>query len=264
MIEDRLEFAVNVARQAGQLLLDAVGTVERLRTKDTEVDLVTEHDERAEKLILDRIEEEFPGEAILSEESGAHGSGSSLWVVDPLDGTTNFAHGIPIFSVSIAYLEGGRPSVGVVFAPALGELFAAARGRGAHLNGQPLRVSATSELGQALLVTGFPYDLRTRPDNNLDNYARLALTSRAVRRLGSAALDLCYVAAGRFDGYWELVVQPWDIAAGVLMVEEAGGIVSTVTAQPMSYEGPSSILAANAGLRPALMSKLNGPKASED
>jgi myo-inositol-1(or 4)-monophosphatase len=170
----------------------------------------------------------FPEHQLLAEEGTTAGTRSDYrWIVDPVDGTTNYAHGYPIFGVSIAVEHQGEIVVGVVHAPMLAETFVAVRGRGAVLNGRPIHVSAVPVLDRSLLATGFPYDIRTRPDNNLDHWARFAVRCQAVRRDGSAALNLAYVAAGRFDGFWELTLSPWDMAAGVLLVREAGGTLST-------------------------------------
>jgi myo-inositol-1(or 4)-monophosphatase len=223
-----LEIAVAIAREAGELLLGFVGKTLAVEHKGA-VDLVTRADRASERLIVSRIREAFPEHAILAEEGGgrdARDPATHLWVVDPLDGTTNFAHGLPIWAVSIAVLAGGKPLVGVVLDPCREECFAARRGAGALLNGSPIEVSAVSDLQQALCVTGFPYDVRTHEVNNLDHFENFMRATQAVRRLGSAALDLCYVACGRFDGFWELKLHPWDVAAGGLIVEEAGGVVT--------------------------------------
>lgn len=241
----RLSFARNLAFEVGELLQDGQGKASEVRTKASTTDLLTEYDLKAEELILARIREAYPEEGILSEEAGAEGPQESVWIVDPLDGTTNFAHGLPIFSVSIAHVQEDRPTVAVVHAPLLGETFTATAGAGSALNDKPLRVSTTSELQQSLLVTGFPYNVQTRPDNNLDNYAKFSLRTRAVRRLGSAAVDLCYVGAGRFDGYWEVETSPWDFAAGMLVIQEAGGKVTRVDGSPPPFTERSSILATN-------------------
>lgn len=250
-------FARDLARDAGQLLRSGYGRAERIQTKGSHVDLVTEYDLKAEKLIIDRIRNEFPEHAILSEESGQQGEHNEMWVIDPLDGTTNFAHGLPIFSVSIAFLRDGTPELGVVYAPALEEFFTAIAGRGAWLNDEPLTVSDTETLDEALLVTGFPYDIRNRQDNNLEHFATFALRTRAVRRLGSAAIDLCYVAAGRFDGYWELETYPWDIAAGGLLVQEAGGLVSKLQGEAVDYTKPTPMVASNRLLHEKITGLLN-------
>jgi len=202
---------------------------------------VTEIDYRSEAFILQELRTAFPEHQIITEESGAQfGSDCCLWYIDPLDGTVNYAHNIPIFSVSIAYQEGGELQLGAVCDPMRQECFSAERGNGAWLNGVPIHVSQQTQLDQSLLVTGFPYDIRT-----------------SVRRLGSAALDLCYVAAGRFDAFWELSLSSWDIAAGSLIVEHAGGIVTNVQGEPDYLTSPQSILAANPHIYPQLQKMLN-------
>ncbi len=222
-------FAESLAREAGELLRGLVGGPLEIREKGA-VDLVTRADRESEALIVRRIREEFPGHAVLAEESAPRGGvpaskSGPLWIVDPLDGTTNFAHGLPIWSVSIACLLDGIALAGVVHDPNRNECFSASRGGGAALNGAPIRVGDRRTLRESLLVTGFPYDVQTDAVDNLDHFARFIKETRAVRRLGSAALDLAYVACGRFDGFWELKLQAWDVAAGALLVEEAGGSV---------------------------------------
>lgn len=242
---EEVKFAVRTARAAGKILMAGFGTGVRVEHKSAEIDLVTEFDRRSEEFILRRIQKAFPGHRILAEESGRRGEGDEpLWMVDPLDGTTNFAHGIPIFAVSIALWERGRVRLGVVFDPTRKECFWAERGKGAYLDGCRLRVSDTAELRNSLLVTGFPYDAWSNPENNLDHFAHFAVRSRGVRRLGSAALDLAYLAAGRFDGYWEMRLAPWDVAAGGLIAEEAGARVTAMDGEgPYLTETPSLIAA---------------------
>ncbi|HEV8307271.1 MAG TPA: inositol monophosphatase family protein [Methylomirabilota bacterium] len=244
--------AVEAARGAGKLLREALGGARRISYKGHPTNLVTEMDRRAETLIVGRLLDAFPDHAVLAEESGAQAGRSEYrWLIDPLDGTTNYAHGVPVFCVSLALERAGRVELGVAYDPNLDELFVAERGRGATLNGEPIHVSACQELGEGLLATGFPYDIRTAAETNLPEYAALSLRARAVRRLGSAVLDLCYVAASRFDGYWELRLGPWDMAAGGLMVLEAGGRVTSVQGGPWSLEGPG-VLASNGHLHAAI------------
>ena len=224
--DERRIIVERIAREAGDLLLSRFGTGVSIELKG-EVDLVTEMDRRSEELIVRRLSGEFPGTAILAEEGERHAdSGAGLWIVDPLDGTTNYSHGFPVFAVSIAFERNGVVELGVVHDPTRNECFAASRDGGARLNGRRLAVTTQSDLGSALLATGFPYDIRTSPENNLAEFGRFALRARAVRRAGAAALDLAYVAAGRFDGFWEEKLSPWDVAAGALLVTEAGGIVT--------------------------------------
>ena len=219
-----------------------------------EIDLVTEMDHRSEAFLLGEIKEHFPAHLIVAEESGTlSGDDCCKWYVDPLDGTVNYAHGIPIFSVSIAFAEHGDLSLGVVYDPIQDECFSAQRGSGARLNGQPLRVSTAESLDRSLLVTGFPYDIRTNPENNLDHYARFSLRTQGVRRLGSAALDLCYVAAGRFDGFWEFRLSPWDLAAGGLIAREAGALVTDMQGGPNFLSAPYSLIAANPSIHTQIL-----------
>lgn len=225
-----LEAALPVARRAGDVLLDWLERLDRagVRRKSSGRDLVTAADLASEQCILEGLRAAFPGDAILAEESGAHAGGAHSWYIDPLDGTTNFVHRLPAFAVSIARLTGGRPDVAIVHAPLLGETFTAVAGGGAHCNEAPLRVSQTDTLADALLATGFPYRRHLLRDNNLENFDRLYLHVRDLRRIGSAALDLAYTAAGRLDAYWELHLQPYDVAAGGLLVQEAGGVADTL------------------------------------
>ncbi len=261
------EFAIRTAKAAGKILMEGFGTRLRVEHKRREIDLVTEFDRRSEEFILGKIHQAFPGHHILAEESGrtpaspasrgrargqARGQAGAgdgpIWMVDPLDGTTNFAHGLPIFSVSIALREDGRTKLGVVYDPTRKECFWAERGKGAYCGTARVHVSATAELGKSLLVTGFPYDAWSNPQNNLDYFAKFAVRSRGVRRLGSAALDLSYLAAGRFDGYWEMRLAPWDVAAGGLIAEEAGARVTAMDGEsPYMTESPS-VIAANPAL----------------
>lgn len=222
-LSDILFSAVNIGRGAGEILKQA-GSVRAADFKQNETDLVTEYDRRSEAYIVERLQAAFPSHAIRGEEGTRINSGAEYeWLIDPLDGTTNFAHGLPIYSVVLALLHQGDPVVGVIYDPTRNELFTTTKGGGAFLNNQPLRVSTHQPLARSLLVTGFPYDVRTNPNNNLDRFAHFAVRARAVRRLGSAALDLAYVAAGRLDGYWESILHPWDVAAGILLLREAGG-----------------------------------------
>lgn len=224
---ERLAAVIAIAHAAGEIIRAGFGAVRQIEYKGA-VNPVTEIDTAAEALIKTRLQQTFPEHRILAEETGGadlHTPGP-LWVVDPLDGTNNFAHSFPHFCVSLGLLVDGEPTLGVIYDPLRDETFAAGRGAGATLNGRPLRVSAVPRLAAALLATGFPYARRTLADNNtrmLDHFLR---RSEGVRRAGAAALDLAYVAAGRLDGYWEGYLSPWDIAAGILLVQEAGGVIS--------------------------------------
>ncbi|HEY69539.1 MAG TPA: inositol monophosphatase [Anaerolineae bacterium] len=259
-LEARLDFAIEQAQRAGELLREGQGCAQEVNHKGA-IDLITEYDLRSEELLVEAIHETCPGDAILAEEEGELGEGEARWLIDPLDGTTNFAHGLPIFSVSIAWAVDLRPLVGVVYDPMRDELFHALRGGGAWLNGRRLRVSQERELENSLLVTGFPYDRRTNPENNLDHFAAFALRTRGVRRLGAASLDLANVAAGRFDGYWEVRLWPWDWAAGMLLVEEAGGRISRTDGGTDVFAQPTSMLASNGLIHEAMVRVLSGKEA---
>jgi myo-inositol-1(or 4)-monophosphatase len=256
-LTSRLDFSLDIARRAGELLRGGYGHAGDVRYKGP-IDPVTEYDLRSEAMIREAIQRAFPGDSILGEEGGISGTGDGRWVVDPLDGTVNFAHAIPIFAVTLAYLQGGRPALGVTYDPMRDEMFHTSAGSGAWLNSQRLQVSACGQLDRGLLVTGFPYGIRSEPNNNLGHYAAFAMRSLGVRRLGSASLDLAYVAAGRFDGYWEFAIKAWDVAAGMLMVEEAGGRVTRADGAPDPLQPPVSIVASNARLHPAMLAVLNG------
>ena len=248
-----------LARQAGEILRLGYEQEHQVDYKGA-IDLVTEVDHQSEELVLAEIQRLFPGHQIVSEEIGlVPGRPGDQWYVDPLDGTVNYAHGVPFFSVSIAYAHNGIVTLGVVYDPMRDEIFAAARGQGAQLNGRSLRVSQVTELQRSLLATGFPYDTWSTPRNNLGYYGRFAKLTQGVRRLGSAALDLAYVAAGRLEGYWELSVKPWDIAAGGLIAEEAGATVTNVFGQANYVAPPCSLLAAPPGLYASMQSVLDEP-----
>jgi myo-inositol-1(or 4)-monophosphatase len=243
-MNEYLSFATTIAREAGLLLKGRLNDRHTIDFKG-EIDIVTEADRLSESLIIAAIHSRWPHHDIQSEESAAILKGSSCrWVVDPLDGTTNYAHGYPVFSVSIALESEGEINLGVVFNPMLDEMFVAEKGRGAFLNGRPLSVSGTTRLSHGLLATGFPYDIRSSENNNINYFIEMAKKARAIRRAGSAALDLAYVAAGRFDGFWELKLQPWDMAAGSLLVREAGGLVTDLFGAPFSLLSPH-VLASN-------------------
>jgi myo-inositol-1(or 4)-monophosphatase len=248
---------VRACREAGRIQRAAYGRAQEVEHKG-EIDLVTATDRRCEAAILALLRAAHPDHAVLAEEGGARrGAKASefLWVVDPLDGTTNFAKGFPVFCSSVALAHRGEVVVGAIHQPLLGELFTSVRGRGAFLNGRPLRVSAEGALDQALLATGFPYDIRRSRRNNLDHFRRLATRCLAVRRAGAAALDLAYTAAGRFDGFWELKLKPWDVAAGALLIAEAGGRVTGFDGRPWSL-GVADVVASNGLVHEALRREL--------
>jgi myo-inositol-1(or 4)-monophosphatase len=252
-----LELALGLAREAGAIQRQRYETDFRIATKSSAVDLVTEVDQACERHIVDALTRERPGDAILAEEgSGADQSGPGWrWVIDPLDGTTNYAHGYPRFCVSIGVERDDVPTVGVVYDPLLDETYHALRGAGAFRNGQPIRVSSEPALDRALLATGFAYDRRASKEDNLDHFGAFLKSARALRRDGSAALDLCYVASGRLDGFWELNLAAWDIAAGALLVEEAGGRVSDCAGGPAPRSG-LEIVASNSHIHDAMLAVL--------
>jgi myo-inositol-1(or 4)-monophosphatase len=254
-VSDILPMVESIARQAGAVLISGFGNVRHIRQKGV-IDLVTEFDKRSEEVILSSLQQEFPDHSILAEESGRNETISEYqWLIDPLDGTTNFAHGIPIFSVSIGLLKNNVPLVGVVYDPFRDEMFSAERGHGATLNNQPIHVSSRADLGQAVISTGFPYDVRTNPRNNLAQFAQFQLRTQAVRHLGSAALDCTWTAMGRLDGYWEFGVQPWDIGAGALVVLEAGGRITFVDGDK-NFLSTASILVSNGLLHEQMLEVL--------
>jgi myo-inositol-1(or 4)-monophosphatase len=242
-----------IAREAGSLLMDYFQQHVKIEYKG-EVDLVTVADRKSEGLILDRIRQQFPAHDVMGEEGGRIDSGSDYkWYVDPLDGTTNFAHGFPVFCVSLAVEYRGERIAGVIYDPSRDEMFAAERGGGARLNGQTIRVSATARLAECLVATGFPSHKRHK-NPNIYFYHQLTLRTHGVRRAGSAALDLCCVASGRFDGFWEFNLNPWDTAAGVLMVEEAGGRVTNFSGGPFQLSSQET-LASNGLVHEALVAE---------
>lgn len=243
--------AVQVAHQAGGLLMEAFRSGPSIRTKRTDSDLVTELDERCEAFLRERLEAEFPGVAVVGEEAGGERA-DAVWYVDPIDGTSNFAHGHPYFCVSLGLWEGDRPVCGVVHAPAMGLTYAAARGCGVTRNDVPVRVSGVRELGRALLGSGFPSDRATRQPSPYRAFAHVDRSSHGIRRCGAAALEQSLVADGAYDGFWELGLAPWDLAAGVLFVLEAGGQVSDLEGRPLTLDA-GEILASNGFLHEPLL-----------
>ena len=225
---DILNTAIEAAREAGVILLHHLSYLRHIEVKNNQqFNLVTEADKNAEDCIVQRILTHYPDHAILGEESGAHaGEAPFRWIIDPLDGTTNYTHAFPVFSVSIAVEHEGAIIVGVIYDPVRDEMFSATRGGGAHLNGERIHVSDAPSIEKAMLVTGFPYNIRENQNYFYERFRSFLKEAQAIRRLGSAALDCAYVAAGRLDGFWEVALQPWDKAAGELLVEEAGGRVS--------------------------------------
>ena len=232
MLEKETSVAREAARAAGKILSRMLGNTHHI-IKKGEIDLVTEADLAAERIILEIVGHNFPKDNILSEEAGRRDEASKrTWLIDPLDGTTNFAHCFPFFAVSIALEIENEVVLGVVYNPYMNEFFEAAKGKGAYLNGEPLRVSATFSLQESLLATGFPYDIHERPEKVVGLLEKMIVRAQGIRRLGSAALDLCYVAAGRLDGFWEESLKPWDTGAGDIMVREAGGRLTSFEGKP--------------------------------
>ncbi|HEY8486306.1 MAG TPA: inositol monophosphatase family protein [Limnochordales bacterium] len=254
-----METCEQAARRAGTLLREH--WEEFLRSGLTfkgPVDLVTEGDRRSEEQIVAALRARFPEDAVLAEERGAVGGASPYrWLIDPLDGTTNYAHGFPVFAVSVAVERDGQVLAGAVYEPVADRLYVAGRGHGAHRNGRRLRVSSVGELELSLLATGFAYNLRQSDETNLDHFANFSRRAQGIRRLGAAALDLCWVAEGWFDGFWEYRLHPWDVAAGMLVVEEAGGRVSDFWGQPLRLDGPTvDIVASNGRIHEAMLQVL--------
>jgi myo-inositol-1(or 4)-monophosphatase len=239
-----LRLAMEAAREAGRIQMNHLGRSQPMELKG-DFNPVTEVDRLSERAIVKRIVEAFPDHDVLAEETPFEGKGSSWkWIVDPLDGTTNYSHGFPFFSVSIGLEAYGEVILGVVYVPPLEELFHAEKGKGAFLNGRQISVSRADDLNRSLLCTGFPYDVRDHVDHYLMYFKNFIVRSFAIRRPGSAAIDLCYLAAGRFDGFWELNLQPWDVAAGSLMITEAGGKVTDFKGEPFRIYS-KEILATN-------------------
>ncbi|MFC2156184.1 inositol monophosphatase family protein [Acidobacteriota bacterium] len=229
-----LAAALRAASTAGKYLKETFAQKPDIEYKG-KIDLVTERDRKSQEMIYKIIKDEFPHHSVLGEENlNIEKDEELLWLIDPLDGTTNYAHSLPIFSVSLAFLEQGQTKVGVVYHPMLEEMFQAVEGSGAFMNNKKIMVSEETDLRKSLLATGFPYDLRESQTNNLDHFSTFSHKARAIRRCGSAAIDLSYTAAGRFDGFWELKLSPWDTAAALLFVKEAGGKITDFSGNPFN------------------------------
>jgi len=255
--------ATLIARHAGAVLMNLFDQPHQQRTKKTLTDIVTEGDTASEAVIVAALQEQFPDHHIVSEEGGGHSSAPAetaeyFWYVDPLDGTSNYASNIPFFSVSLGLADRDmHPLVGVVYDPFGDQLFSAARGFGATLNDKPLRVSSSDNLRISMLCSGFPYDSHTNPDNNLREWSAFVTRARGTRRFGSVALELGFVAAGRLDGLWEQRLNPWDVAAGILLVQEAGGVVTDYEGQDLKHLSPQhNILASNGLIHDAMLAVL--------
>jgi myo-inositol-1(or 4)-monophosphatase len=251
-----LDFTKRLVQDVGDRILKKASQQKRISFKG-EIDLVTQFDREAQRLIVDALRKNFPEYGILSEEDINTNTGRAIkWIVDPLDGTTNFAHGLPIWAISIGLEVEKDILLGVVYDPNRSETFSGLKGRGAHLNGRRIHVSKEKRLEYSLLVTGFPYDIRRSKKNNLGHFNAFAVRARAVRRLGSAALDLCYTACGRFDGYWEMKLSPWDQAAGSLILREAGGRITDFSGRDFDVYG-NEVLATNGCIHGQMMRVLN-------
>ncbi len=251
-----LSVARDAALKAGAILRENIDGIRQISYKG-DINLVTEMDMRSERIIVQTLQAAFPDHGVIAEEETLIRNGSDfLWIIDPLDGTTNYAHGYPCFSVSIGLQHQGEVIVGVVYDPMRGELFSGQKGEGAWLNEKQIRVSPVDLLIRSLLATGFPYDRKVSEKNNMDYFHELLMASQEVRRDGSAALDLCSVAAGRFDGFWELKLKPWDVAAGSVIVREAGGIVSDLAGKGVGLDA-GEILASNGRIHQQLVEALS-------
>jgi len=245
-------FASDLARKSGVLLKEKFNATHEIEYKG-EINIVTEADKMSEALIIEAIRRYFPGHGILSEESPAVlGTEKLRWIIDPLDGTTNYAHGYPVFCVSIALEKEGKIILGVIYDPMRDDMFIAVRDEGVYLNDQKITVSSVDKISRCLLATGFPYDIRDSKENNLEYFNAMAVNVQAIRRAGAAALDLAYLAAGRFDGFWELKLKPWDTAAGCLMVKEAGGKITDLFGNQWNISSPH-LLASNGMIHQQMM-----------
>jgi len=248
-----IDSVIEIAKQAGNIVKEGFGKHLEIEFKTNETNLVTQIDKASEKAIIDYISKKFPGHGILSEEKGNVKDGNEyLWVVDPLDGTTNFAHGLPIFSVSIGLQKNGKTIAAVVNDVMQNIVYSAELGSGSFANSKKIKVGENDQLNHSVLVTGFPYNISENPENALEKFTALTKLARGVRRLGSAAIDLCYVADGIFDGFWEVYLNPWDVCAGLLIVEEAGGVVSDFHGEEVDIYS-KKFLAANKNIHKKLV-----------
>lgn len=255
-MQPTLDFLKEIAAHAGGILQSFIGEELDVRHK-SRTDLVTKADHASEQYLINAIQTAFPTHTINAEESGEFaGKAEHQWFIDPLDGTLNYAHGVPIYCVSIGYAYEGELELGVIYDPTRDEMFAAQRGQGATLNGKPMQVSGFTDLIDCMLVTGFPNDMWGTPDDNMDNFLKFNREAQTVRRLGSAALDVVYVAAGRLDGFWEVEIFQWDVAAGGLIVREAGGVVTDVYGNQDFMNKPVSIVCANPAIHVEMLTVL--------
>jgi myo-inositol-1(or 4)-monophosphatase len=255
-----INVAIEAAREAGKFLKYSVGKVRKIETKEGEErNLVSEIDRGSEEKIISLIKRHYPAHGILAEESGGSDPDAEYkWIIDPLDGTTNFLHGLPVFCVTIGIERRGEIIAGVVYDPNQDILYTAEKGCGAYMNGRRMKVSTTGKLINSLLMTGFPYDVAQNPEHAVEHFVNFLMEARGIRRFGSAALDLCYVAAGRLDGFWEVNLHPWDMAAGILLVTEAGGKVSDFAGAPLSIYG-KKVVASNGVIHDAMVTVLGKP-----
>jgi len=255
-VKEFVQSAEEACRLAGKLQLEGLKKARQIEFKGS-INLVTDVDKACEKVIVDLLQGRFPHHDILAEEgSGRRKDSEYKWVIDPLDGTTNYAHGYRLFCISIALEYRGEIVVGAVYEPNRDEMFLAEKSAGASLNGEKIRVSEIAELNHAMLATGFAYNVREAKNNNLDHFEKMLMKAQAIRRDGVAAIDLCYIADGRYDGFWELNLFPWDVAAGLLMIQEAGGIVTDFRGKPFDIYS-KEILASNARIHPEMVQVLS-------
>jgi myo-inositol-1(or 4)-monophosphatase len=257
-----IKTAIEAAKEAGRFLKQNIGKVRDIQRKDgQEKNLVTEIDKRSEEIIIGIIKQHYPAHDILAEESGLKSSSASeyRWIIDPLDGTTNFTHALPVFCVSIGVERKGKIIAGVIYDPNFDELFTAEKGNGALLNGKRMKVSRTESLNTSLLVTGFPYNITENPDHAVEHFYNFLMRAQAVRRMGSAAIDMAYVAAGRYDGFWEVALNPWDMAAGTLLIEEAGGTLTDFSGNPLSVYH-KQIVASNGKIQKEMLEVLHSTR----
>jgi myo-inositol-1(or 4)-monophosphatase len=260
-MSEQLTAAIRAALAAGALLRQEYGRPHQVEHKGP-IDLVTEVDRQSQALVIGILTNAFPAYGVLSEEGlDTAESGDTRWVIDPLDGTANFAHQYPLFAVSIALQKGRQMELGVVYNPLLNELFTAERGKGAQMNGRAIQVSACQELGNALVGSGFPYDIWSNPIDNLEEWGQMAKRAQNLHSDGSATLDLCHVASGRLDAFWELDLDPWDLAAGSLIVQEAGGRVTHLDGEPFVLGG-RSVLASNGLIHQVILDVVGEPRSS--
>lgn len=255
MVEELLELARSAAEDAGNMLLEGLKKSREVSQKSGPADLVTQYDHSAQELIANKIQKKFPTHSILAEEEFEVEKSSTKWIVDPLDGTTNYIYNYPLFCVSIAVERDGELTVGVVHLPVIEETFTAIKDKGAFLNGRRISVSGTADFSKSLLATGFPYD-QDRLPSAIRSFSGLVRKARGIRRDGAAAIDLSFVAAGRFDGFWELGLSPWDVAAGCLIIKEAGGAITDFSGNGYDIYGSRGLVATNGKIQDALVERL--------